>query len=155
MWQGLGTTLFWLVWPVTWLSLRRSTRTRLLIVVQDEVLVTMTWLSDGRWSLPGGGLHSGEDPVDGMLRELREETSIVLGPADIQFLTEARYRSRGLRFHALYFIANLPSKPNVRLRKLEMSGYMWTRIGQITHRECAPDVLTAIRAGTGQRLKKA
>src|SRR5262245_1590616 len=28
------------------------------------------------WTLPGGGLHFGEDPADGVLRELTEETGL-------------------------------------------------------------------------------
>ena len=31
----------------------------------------------GRWTLPGGGLNFGEDPADGALRELTEETGLV------------------------------------------------------------------------------
>jgi 8-oxo-dGTP diphosphatase len=31
----------------------------------------------GRWTLPGGGIEFGEDPVDGVLRELEEETGLV------------------------------------------------------------------------------
>lgn len=33
-----------------------------------------TAADDGRWTLPGGGLDFGEDPRDGALRELKEET---------------------------------------------------------------------------------
>jgi ADP-ribose pyrophosphatase YjhB (NUDIX family) len=32
---------------------------------------------DGWWMLPGGGLEHGEDPRDGALRELAEETGLV------------------------------------------------------------------------------
>jgi ADP-ribose pyrophosphatase YjhB (NUDIX family) len=32
---------------------------------------------DGKWTLPGGGLEHGEDPRDGALRELAEETGYV------------------------------------------------------------------------------
>lgn len=32
--------------------------------------------SDGRWTLPGGGLDHGEHPRDGVLRELAEETGL-------------------------------------------------------------------------------
>lgn len=32
--------------------------------------------SDGRWTLPGGGLEHGEHPRDGALRELAEETGL-------------------------------------------------------------------------------
>lgn len=30
----------------------------------------------GRWTLPGGGCAFGEDPADGVVRELREETGL-------------------------------------------------------------------------------
>ncbi len=33
-------------------------------------------MAAGRWTLPGGGLHFGEDPAIGVLRELREETGL-------------------------------------------------------------------------------
>ena len=39
----------------------------------------MLWLrEDGRWSIPKGHIQIGEDPVDGALRELVEETQIML-----------------------------------------------------------------------------
>jgi ADP-ribose pyrophosphatase YjhB (NUDIX family) len=45
----------------------------------DSVLLCRIAAPDagaGRWMLPGGGLDFGEDPVDGVLRELREETGL-------------------------------------------------------------------------------
>ena len=36
----------------------------------------------GKWDLPGGFLHEGEDPIDGLRRELREETSIEIEPLE-------------------------------------------------------------------------
>ena len=35
-----------------------------------------TATSDGKWTLPGGGIEFGEDPRDGALRELQEETGL-------------------------------------------------------------------------------
>jgi len=36
----------------------------------------------GRWDIPGGFLEEGEDPLDGMRRELREETGLEVEPLD-------------------------------------------------------------------------
>jgi 8-oxo-dGTP diphosphatase len=46
---------------------------------QDRLLLCRiapgyTTNDDGHWTLPGGGLEHGEDPRDGALRELAEET---------------------------------------------------------------------------------
>lgn len=38
----------------------------------------------GRWDLPGGFLHEDEHPVDGLRREVREETALEIEP--IEFL---------------------------------------------------------------------
>jgi ADP-ribose pyrophosphatase YjhB (NUDIX family) len=47
----------------------------------DAILLTRiapgaTIADDGKWTLPGGGLDFGEDPRDGALRELDEETGL-------------------------------------------------------------------------------
>ena len=35
---------------------------------------------EGRWDIPGGFLEEGEDPIDGLLRELKEETGLDVEP---------------------------------------------------------------------------
>ncbi len=37
----------------------------------------------GQWFLPGGGLDHGEDPVDGLRREFREETGLDIIPGPL------------------------------------------------------------------------
>lgn len=37
----------------------------------------------GRWTLPGGGIHFGEDPADAMVREVREETGLHVRPKNL------------------------------------------------------------------------
>ena len=49
------------------------------VVVDDRhqillVRIAAGYVAVGQWTLPGGGLNFGEDPADGVLRELTEET---------------------------------------------------------------------------------
>ena len=51
------------------------------LVVQEE---------DGRWELPGGGIDHGELPNDALIREIKEEMSLIVSSVELQpsyFLT--------------------------------------------------------------------
>lgn len=58
-------------------------------IVVEAGAVLLTQLSEkvrlvpGWWNLPGGGLETGEDPVDGLVREVWEETDQSLEPGEL------------------------------------------------------------------------
>lgn len=45
-----------------------------VICIRDDEILLSRLAGSQRWTLPGGGLDHGEDPFDGVLRELAEET---------------------------------------------------------------------------------
>ena len=52
-----------------------------IIIKQDGALLLLRSTGQkfpGKWDLPGGHIHIGEDPKDGLIREVREETGITL-----------------------------------------------------------------------------
>ena len=53
----------------------------------DAVLLTRLIGADPRWTLPGGGLDHGEDPRDGAIREVEEETGYRVEPVSYTHLT--------------------------------------------------------------------
>jgi 8-oxo-dGTP diphosphatase len=48
----------------------------------------------GRWEFPGGKLHAGETPYDGLVRELREELGIEVAAAERLMRYPHRYPDR-------------------------------------------------------------
>jgi 8-oxo-dGTP pyrophosphatase MutT (NUDIX family) len=46
------------------------------VIVDEERILLAHWNEGGRsgWTLPGGGIDPGEDPVDALVREIAEET---------------------------------------------------------------------------------
>ncbi|MGQ3411102.1 NUDIX domain-containing protein [Natrinema sp. LN54] len=40
----------------------------------------------GEWTIPGGHMETGEEPATAAARELREETGVVVDPADLEIL---------------------------------------------------------------------
>lgn len=62
--------------------------------------VTPDVTPDGWWELPGGGIEPGEDYLDTTVREIKEETGLVLDPAQIRppsWWRDSTWRSRGKR----------------------------------------------------------
>ncbi len=59
----------------------------------------------GHWSLPGGLLELGESIAEGVIREVREETGLVVKPLElIEFLDRIHRESGRVRYH--YVIAD-------------------------------------------------
>jgi 8-oxo-dGTP pyrophosphatase MutT (NUDIX family) len=146
LWRVLGTASFWLSWPALRLYLHWTRRTRVLIVCGDEVLVLQKWLYVREWSLPGGGMHRSEDPLQGALREVREETGIELQPPQLSELLRERFYDKGLSFDCYYFVCRLSQKPALKLHSSEILAVQWMSIFEPITMNTNKDVRRAISA---------
>jgi ADP-ribose pyrophosphatase YjhB (NUDIX family) len=77
---------------------------------EQDGAVLLTRISDrgpggGLWTLPGGGLDFGEDPLDGVVREVAEETGLDLVPGELlgvrSAVLEPAETISGHRIHAV------------------------------------------------------
>jgi 8-oxo-dGTP diphosphatase len=124
-WRALGRIAYWLAWPALYVYLRIGARTRVYVIAGDQVLLVQGWLSDGRWMLPGGGLHRGETPEIGAVREVREETGITLEPGQLEMLRTAQPSYHGLESHLYFFVVRLEQPLPVRPQRGEISAVEW------------------------------
>lgn len=145
MWSGLGRATYFVSFPLVTLFLHKSNRSRLLVVSGNQVLVVKAWLGDGRWDLPGGGLHSTETPIDGALRELREETGLVLPAADCQSLGswQEHHGKFFVTYHGLTIKTSSPLVAPGR-RRLEITDIAWLPLDQLTVNNARPVVISLI-----------
>lgn len=73
------------------------------LILDEEKRFLLCRESDGRWDLPGGGLDHGEDPRQGIIREIKEEMGLEVtsvGAAPSYFITAQKDHKR-------YWIANI------------------------------------------------
>jgi 8-oxo-dGTP pyrophosphatase MutT (NUDIX family) len=131
LWQKVGVVLFWLGWPALALFLNGTERTRILITCHGRVVVVKGWLGNGKWNLPGGGLHKGEEPLAGLLREVAEEIGLVLLPERVRLLAVRPARSSGFRFRCHYYTVELDEQAPLRPRRFEITEVRWLDIAEL------------------------
>jgi 8-oxo-dGTP pyrophosphatase MutT (NUDIX family) len=130
----IGRISFWCSWPFWLIYLMIGRRTRVIVASGDEVLLVRGWLGDGKWGLPGGGIHKGEDSLTGALRELHEETGIRLRPEQMKFLGSSVARTSGLRFRYDQYAAVLSGRPAIKPQRLEIISAEWIPVSEISAR---------------------
>lgn len=141
--QRIGVMAWWAVLPGLIVYLYNRPRTRLWLESEGTVAVVKGWLGNGKWTLPGGGLHRGEAPVTGLLREVWEETGLQLDGEQVRPAFQERYAARGIVFPCHYFAAELPARPALKPRQLEIIEVAWIDPAELTVRTANPDVLAA------------
>lgn len=138
--------MFFCAWPAFWVYHRVVPgRTRVVVVYRGKVLVRRQWIGDGRWGLPGGGLHKGEDAAKGAARELREETGVVVVPEKLKLVGEGRYERGVHRFNYVIFAVAVAS-PKTRAQWYEVSDLAWVDPDELDNSNTTGDALHAVRA---------
>lgn len=146
LWIHTGRILFWLTWPALYTRLRVGSRTRVLLVHGNEFLAVKGWIGTGQWQLPGGGVHAGEVPIDGAIRETKEETDITLTEDQLKLLGQNQARHHGLNFHYTAYTVRLIKKPAISRQKWELTHLDWLPLQDIARRtDISPETVDIIK----------
>lgn len=107
---------------VYWYIVRPTTSGVKVVITKGHTILLVEHTYYKGLTLPGGGLHRDEVPMDAARREIQEELGITLH--DIhelgRIVTEAQYK-RDLIY---CFRAEMPEQ-EIRLRKTEIARYVW------------------------------
>ena len=87
------------------------------IIVQDGRILLTHELNSGWWLIPGGGIEEGETPEECVIREVEEETGVIVRPTE-QFLMMHEYYEEYL-YTGYFFICEVTEKGQMRLTDVE------------------------------------
>lgn len=79
----------------------------------------------GKWGVPAGKMEVGETPEIALLREIKEETGILLDKEILNFLTKICVRHSDYDFVYHMYRANLENAPEVKINPQEHQDYIW------------------------------
>ncbi|OGZ01438.1 MAG: hypothetical protein A2946_01035 [Candidatus Liptonbacteria bacterium RIFCSPLOWO2_01_FULL_53_13] len=78
-----------------------------------------------RWGVPAGKMDKGEDKLDAMIREIREETGQKISPSQLKYLTKVYVKYPEYHFVYHMFRTKLNERPQVEISAKEHKEYRW------------------------------
>lgn len=146
LWLAVGQIIFWFGRPVLILMLRGSSRSRVLVESGEYVLLIKNWIGDGTWSLPGGGIHSGETSREAVRRELFEETKLDLALNDLRQVGNYSFKQGRLHFKYILFTATIKRRQQPRGGWPEIAEARWFKRSELGSLKLGDDCLQALRS---------
>lgn len=142
----VGIVVFWLTWPLTYMYVRGTTRTRVLLVADGKVLLARVWHGTGSWKLPGGGVHGKEPLKDAAVREVYEEVRVRIRPEQLQDLGKKAHREHGIPYTGQYYYVELSEPCAAEARMPEILEVAWVPIETTPDRHLGDDSRYALSA---------
>ena len=108
----------------------------------------------GKWDLPGGRLEFGEKPVEGLAREVLEETGLVVQASNLVdvFSHSVVYQPAGVEQEEMYHVGiiyevSLDYSENLKTGSdgEDSSGASWIKLSEITENNSSPFVSRSIK----------
>lgn len=93
------------------------------IIERDGVVLVCRGVGDTVWEFPGGRLHTGESPVDGIAREIKEELNLALkNIRPLSILSSFHYKSN---MHQVFIAYTSDADGEVKVDETEVEEIKW------------------------------
>lgn len=117
-----------------------------IIYRNDRVLLARDPRTPNFWELPGGRLNVGEDPRDGLRRELREELGVECQIEDVVFLKQFRQgNEKAQPSLVLVYTATLGKDAKLSLDPREIAEIGWFTKEEALSLPLFPEYLAALQ----------
>ncbi len=107
-----------------------------IITKRGEILILKrsknNFFLNGEWDTPGGTLKDGENPIDGAIRETKEETGLDINNLTLFYFNSVVDKAKDKQFITLIFLAECIGNPKkIILNKREHDDFYWINLNQI------------------------
>lgn len=107
-----------------------------IITKKGEVLILKRSKSNfflsGEWDTPSGTLKDGEDPIDGAVRETKEETGLDINNLVLFSFNSVVDKAKDKQFITLIFLAEcIVNSRKIVLNKREHDDFQWINLNQV------------------------
>lgn len=82
-------------------------------------------IKGGRYGSTGGHLETGENSIQGLLRETKEEINLDIDPNKLQLYYSGINDTDGIIWDDYYLKMDIPNIQNLKLQKEEVEGLYW------------------------------
>lgn len=99
---------------------------------------------DDRWDLPGGRLHTHEQPIEGLKREVREEVGCECEVGTMLTIDQYFHESAKIPCVFINFVAQIPDDVGIQIAEDELSGYCWLDPAEVEEHMTFPNCSRAL-----------
>ena len=143
---AISRLIYYLGLPIVAVHVRNSYRAYVLVEASGQILLVKDWFGNHKYKLPGGGLKKGDEPKEGALRELYEETRIKLQPDQLSELIKGKQKYPGGSYDYVIFKATLDKQVWPEAGKLEIMEAVWLSPSSINNVNSNPISIKALTA---------
>ena len=127
-----GNIIFYLIWPGLFFYIYNSSRCRIIIIRDNQLLLVKNWIGPREYTLPGGGFRKNETPMNAAVREIMEETGIKLKTKSLTKLKPVfQTTEKKLKYNCYSYIARINKEAKVIRQKFEISEIKWVNLKEV------------------------